>query len=226
MSDISTERKITLDLNEAPSEPWEAAFAKVPAAKPRIQIPGKDRLIGAFAAELGQNLRHAQVYRKNEKIVVQKAGSTEFQEISPAKFVTWIEPFVECYKGREPRRQGGDQRNPLVALVSAGQPAPEQSPGVAESPGNESTAGDGLSAQRGVGVGLGARPLGSDGRLLLRLVPEGDRQRHRPVGEHGTVADRSRRRVTELHRDPDDQRPNGRDQPQNQNHAASVLRLV
>ena len=51
--------------------------------------------------------------------------------------------------------------------------------------------------------------VGGDGRLLLRLVREGHRQWHRPVGQHGPVADRSRRRVTELRCDQDDQWPHG-----------------
>ena len=99
------ERNICLDLNEAPTEPLEAPISEAPAVKPRIQLPGKDRLVGAFATELGQNLRHARIYQRDGKMVVQKPRSTEFGSMSPGKFVTWIENFVECYEG-QPNAEG------------------------------------------------------------------------------------------------------------------------
>ncbi|MCX6923327.1 MAG: hypothetical protein NT154_08990 [Verrucomicrobia bacterium] len=100
MPDIVSERNICLDLFQAPTEPWEAPLPEAPPVKPRIQLPGKNRQIGVFATDLGQNLRHAQIYQKDGKVVVQKPRSTEFGSMSPGKFVTWIEKFVECYDGQ------------------------------------------------------------------------------------------------------------------------------
>ena len=99
MSDNLPERNIILDLNEIPPEPWEAPLPVIPAAKPRILVPGKDRTIGAFATELGQHLRPAQIYQSNDRMVVQKGRSTQFEEMRPGRFVTWLEKFVECYEG-------------------------------------------------------------------------------------------------------------------------------
>jgi len=115
MPDIVEPRNIDLDLFQPPTEPWEARVPEAPPAKPRIQLPGKDRLVGTFAIDLGQNLRNAQIYQKDGKIVVQKARSMEFGAMKPGKFVTWIEKFVECYEGC-PSADGSG--TPLLSLPS------------------------------------------------------------------------------------------------------------
>ena len=100
MIDIVPERRLQLSFNDAPPEPWEAPLPELPATKPRILLPGKDRLLSAFALELAQNLQHAQLYRKGDKAVFQKSSAAEFGIMTGTKFVTWVERSVECYEGQ------------------------------------------------------------------------------------------------------------------------------
>jgi hypothetical protein len=65
---------------------------------------------------------------------------------------------------------------------------------------------------------------GATGDQCCAWCQEGERYRYRPVGQHGSVAGPSCPGVTAWHRGPDDQRPRGWDQAQNQGHAAPVPR--
>jgi len=102
---MSDERNLCLDLFEAQPAPWDTPVPEVPAIKPRIQIPGKNRTMSAFAAELGQQLANRQLYVKGETIIAPNEGTKQFEELTPNKFVTWLEDFVECYEG-QPNEDG------------------------------------------------------------------------------------------------------------------------
>jgi hypothetical protein len=94
-----SDRNICLDLNEVRPEPWESSLPEPPVEKPRIQIPGRNRTISDFAVELAQHIRYAEPYYRGEKMFVRNESTGRYEEMTPAKFVTWIEEHVRCFEG-------------------------------------------------------------------------------------------------------------------------------
>lgn len=92
-------RRIQLDLDEVEPESWETPLPEPPITKPRIRIPGKNRTISDFALELAQHIKYAEPYYRGDKMFVRSDKDGHYEEMTPAKFVTWIEKHVSCYEG-------------------------------------------------------------------------------------------------------------------------------
>jgi hypothetical protein len=78
--------------------PWETPLAAPPNPKPRLQIPGDDRLTSIFAAELAGHLSTSGMFTLNGEAVVENVTRTGMQPFSAVRFVTWIEDWVTCYR--------------------------------------------------------------------------------------------------------------------------------
>jgi hypothetical protein len=88
--------------------------------KPRIQIPGKNRTISDFAIELAQHIRYAEPYYKGEKMFVRNDSDGHYEEMTPSKFVTWIEEHVRCFEGEAGEAgEGGTARSITAKTAQA-----------------------------------------------------------------------------------------------------------
>lgn len=104
-------RGIDLDDDVLP-EPWESPLPQQPSGKPRIRIPGENRTISGFAADLGLHVKHVEPYFRGDKMFACNGINGRYEEISPAKFVTWIEEHVVCVEGEVGEDgQGGTPRS-------------------------------------------------------------------------------------------------------------------
>jgi hypothetical protein len=91
-------RKVDLEL-DAPIKPlWESPAAAPVEPKPRLQIPGDDRLTSDFAKDLAQHLLKAGIFTHNGIAVIENASRTNLEPITATRFVTWIEDWVVCYR--------------------------------------------------------------------------------------------------------------------------------
>jgi hypothetical protein len=107
-----SDRNICLDLNRVEPEPWETQLPEPPVEKPRIRIPGKNRSISDFAMELAEHIKYAEPYYRGDKMFVRNDTGGHYDEMTPAKFVTWIEKHVNCFEGDAGEDgQGGNARS-------------------------------------------------------------------------------------------------------------------
>jgi hypothetical protein len=91
-------RRIDVELDAPSAPPWEWPPPEPVEPKPRLQIPGDDRLTSTFAAELAHHLRRAGIYVRNGSPVVENVNGTALQAITATQFVTWIERWVVCFR--------------------------------------------------------------------------------------------------------------------------------
>jgi hypothetical protein len=66
--------------------------------RPKIRLPGPDRLLSDFAVELGRVLRDKDIYSLNGEIVVLDNG--DLKPISPQTFRCWAEKFFIGYRAK------------------------------------------------------------------------------------------------------------------------------
>lgn len=67
-------------------------------ARPKVLLPGNDRLISDFAVELAEHLRERDIYVRNGEVVILQGG--ELRPISPPAFRTWVESHVIGYRAK------------------------------------------------------------------------------------------------------------------------------
>src|SRR5689334_10177774 len=87
-----------MDLDDPAADAWETPLPLPPAEKPRLRIPGDDRLVSSFARELGQHLAQAGLFNLAGQPVIENDQRNGLNPLSPAKFITWIEEFVNCFR--------------------------------------------------------------------------------------------------------------------------------
>src|SRR5688572_30210948 len=87
-------RKIDFDLDSPMAQPCEAPITPALNPKPRLQIPGDDRLTSIFAAELAEHLKSSGLFALNGKPVIKNCARAALEPISAMRFVTWIEHWV------------------------------------------------------------------------------------------------------------------------------------
>jgi len=114
-------RRIDLrPFDEAEPEPWETPLPEPPVEKPRIRIPARNRTISDFAIELAQHIRYAEPYYRGDKMFVRNDPDGHYEEMTPAKFVTWIEKHVNCFEGEAGEDgQGGNARSINATIAQA-----------------------------------------------------------------------------------------------------------
>src|SRR5260221_14775853 len=91
-------RPLIFDLGEAEAPPWESPVPPRPDPKPRLLIPGDNRLVSRFAAELAEHLAQAGIYNLNGTVVMENPARAALETVAATKFVTWIEDWVLCYR--------------------------------------------------------------------------------------------------------------------------------
>ena len=116
----STCRKIDIELDQPVKPLWETPLPVAVNPKPRLRIPGDDRLTSTFATELAQHLRIAGIFARNGTVVVENATQTGLEPIPANRFVTWVENWVTCFRlkaGEEVGRtmSAGDASKVLVS---------------------------------------------------------------------------------------------------------------
>ena len=88
--------------------------------QPRIQIPGRNRSISDFATELAQHVKYAEPYFTEGKMFARNENSGRYEEMTPAKFVTWIEEHVVCVEGQvNEDGEGGTARSINASIAQA-----------------------------------------------------------------------------------------------------------
>jgi hypothetical protein len=95
---LLTWRKIDLSEDGPGQASWESPEPVPLNPKPRLRVPGDERLLSVFASELAQHLRAAGIFVQNEKAVIENINRTALEPMTPARFVTWIERWVTCYR--------------------------------------------------------------------------------------------------------------------------------
>lgn len=91
-------RKIDMDLDAPVEPPWESPAQAPIEPKPRLLVPGDDRLTSDFARDLAHHLQTAGIYAQNGVAVIENASRTNLEPITATRFVTWIEDWVVCYR--------------------------------------------------------------------------------------------------------------------------------
>jgi hypothetical protein len=107
-------RRIDFELDGPIPGPWESPATALPTEKPRLQIPGDDRLTSWFATDLAKQLRTAGIFQRDGVAVIQTIDRTGLERISPIRFVTWIEDWVNCY-----RVKGGEEIDRSLSVSDA-----------------------------------------------------------------------------------------------------------
>ncbi|HTO05202.1 MAG TPA: hypothetical protein VL069_15945, partial [Opitutus sp.] len=70
--------------------------------RPKVQLPGDNRLIADFAAELGDLLRPRGLYRRERLVVTLNEKSDALRVVGEQELRTWVEKYVICYSTQKP----------------------------------------------------------------------------------------------------------------------------
>lgn len=70
--------------------------------RPKVQLPGDNRLVADFAAELGTILRTCDLFRRERLVVTLNEKRDALRSISYQELPTWIEQHAICYKAHRP----------------------------------------------------------------------------------------------------------------------------
>jgi hypothetical protein len=81
-----------------PPPPIDAIQAAIADARPKIRLPGDDRLGNDFAAELGEDLRGCDIFLRNGEVCILREN--QLHPVDPQAFRTWVESHVICYRKR------------------------------------------------------------------------------------------------------------------------------
>ncbi len=84
----------------ATADPLQAAITD---PRPKVQLPGEDYLLSAFASALGKELSSKGMHRLNHRAVVLRDG--ELRTVTPQEFRTLAEQHVICYRQQSHRKQ-------------------------------------------------------------------------------------------------------------------------
>ena len=67
-------------------------------SRPKISLPGEDRLLSEFAVELLGHVRDKDIYLRNGEIVI--LANRDLRPLTPQAFRTWCEQFIVPYRSR------------------------------------------------------------------------------------------------------------------------------
>lgn len=67
---------------------------------PRIELPGDNRLVSAFALELGSIMSHCGLYRRDNRPVFVDKANCRLDPLTPESLRTWIEQHCICFRVR------------------------------------------------------------------------------------------------------------------------------
>lgn len=69
--------------------------------RPRLQLPGDNRLMSDFAAELGKTLHGVDIFQRGDTVVIPNADATGLIRLEPDTFRTWLETHVVCFRWKD-----------------------------------------------------------------------------------------------------------------------------
>jgi Bifunctional DNA primase/polymerase, N-terminal len=67
-------------------------------SRPKISLPGEDRLLSEFAAELVGHLRDKDIYLRNGEVVI--LANRDLRPLPAQSFRTWCEQFIVAYRSK------------------------------------------------------------------------------------------------------------------------------
>ena len=79
-----------------PPKPDAAAVLNDP--RPKIRLPGDNRLLSDFATELGQLLAGANIFNRGGMVVRPDPTMTKVEPMGPEELRTWVERHLVCFK--------------------------------------------------------------------------------------------------------------------------------
>src|SRR6185295_8570518 len=68
--------------------------------RPKIQLPGDNRLLSDFAGEVGKAVRNADIFTRAGMVVTVNERGDGLQVMTPEALRTWLEQYAVCYKVR------------------------------------------------------------------------------------------------------------------------------
>ncbi len=95
MPGILTQSDLEQEVSTSPAQKAAATFLN--DARPKIELPGRNRLLSEFAADLGQVCHDTELLRRNGKPVIPSEDGTALLPISPQAFRTWVERHIIGY---------------------------------------------------------------------------------------------------------------------------------
>jgi hypothetical protein len=66
--------------------------------RPKIQLPGDNRLLSDFAAELGKALHNSNLFQRSGMVFTLNATSDRLVRMTPDMLRTWLEQYAVCFK--------------------------------------------------------------------------------------------------------------------------------
>jgi hypothetical protein len=67
-------------------------------SRPKISLPGEDRLLSEFAGELVGHVRDKDIYLRNGEVVI--LANRDLHSVTPQSFRTWCEQFIIPYRSK------------------------------------------------------------------------------------------------------------------------------
>ena len=83
---------------KSPAPPMDAMQAAFTDPRPKVRLPGDDRLVSDFASEIGQHLREGDIYILNGAVVILREGQP--RPLDAQTLRTVAETMVICYRQR------------------------------------------------------------------------------------------------------------------------------
>jgi hypothetical protein len=71
-------------------------------ARPKIQLPGDDRLLSSFAEEIGRALSAKNIFKRGGAVFVSNDAGDGLVQMMPDAFRSWVEKHLICFKVTHP----------------------------------------------------------------------------------------------------------------------------
>lgn len=101
--DLACKGEVYSPTNARPRLPTDAMGAALNDPRPKIRLPGDDRLLSDFSSEVGAILSPKEVYIRNGEIVM--LDGSELRLVTPQMFRTLVERHCICYRQRTHKEQ-------------------------------------------------------------------------------------------------------------------------
>lgn len=89
-----------LDVPESTPPPDPDIEALLNDKRPKIQLPGDNRLLSETAADMGKFLKKRELFRRDDLVFHLMAGEAGLRPMSPETFRSWCEQHLLCYRVR------------------------------------------------------------------------------------------------------------------------------
>ena len=76
--------------------------ARLNSALPKVQLPGDDRLLSAFAADIAEILKHCGLYQRGGVAFIVNQQRDGLEVVTPSLLRTLAEKHLVCFRVRAP----------------------------------------------------------------------------------------------------------------------------